>query len=318
MSSLYLPLGLLATFAAVVLGVIAVQASLADRRRAVELLKEQVGEMPTTTNLREQQLSEPFLNRVLVPAIRGAGSLAKRVTPIGMRDRIAHQLVLAGSPPGLDAEKIAAAKLFGTAGGAVLGFAVARMMAVSTTLSLAMTIFVALFVYLIPGAGLGQRAIHRQDTIRKAMPDTMDLLTISVEAGMGFDAAMTHVRKNVPGPLSDEIGRMLQEMLQEIQLGVSRRDAFRHLAARTDVEELKGFVLAMVQADIFGISVAKVLRAQAKELRIRRRQRAEELAMKVPIKLLFPLIFCILPSMFVVLLGPGMIRVLDSLFGIRF
>jgi tight adherence protein C len=146
------------------------------------------------------------------------------------------------------------------------------------------------------------------------MPDTMDLLTISVEAGLSFDAALAHVRKNVPGPLSDEIGRMLHEM----QLGVSRVEAFRHLADRTDVEELKAFVLSMVQADTFGISVGKVLRAQAKELRMKRRQRAEEAAMKVPVKMLFPLIFCILPAMFIVMVGPGVIRIMRAFSGAAF
>src|SRR5207237_5061630 len=149
-------------------------------------------------------------------------------------------------------------------------------------------IFGALVGYLVPGAGLGQKAINRQEAIRMALPDTMDLLTVSVEAGLGFDAALAHVRKNVPGALSDEIGRMLQEM----QLGVSRSVALRALAARSEVDELKAFVLAVVQADAFGISISKVLRAQARELRVKRRQRAEEKAIKVPVKLLFPLIFC--------------------------
>jgi tight adherence protein C len=146
------------------------------------------------------------------------------------------------------------------------------------------------------------------------MPDTIDLLTIAVEAGLGFDAALAHVRRRVPGPLSDEIGRMLQE----IQLGVSRPDALRNLAARTDVDELRAFTLAMVQADQYGISIANVLRSQSKELRVKRRQRAEEKAQKVPTKLLFPLIFCILPAMFIVLLGPGAIKVINSFLHVRF
>jgi len=139
----------------------------------------------------------------------------------------------------------------------------------------------------------------------------MDLLTISVEAGLGFDAALAHVRRNVPGPLSDEIGRVLQE----VQLGESRTTTFRHLAERTDVDELKGFVLAMIQADQFGISIAKVLRAQAVDLRTRRRQRAEEMAVKVPVKLVLPLILGIMPAMFVVIAGPGVIRLAHSFLG---
>jgi tight adherence protein C len=175
-------------------------------------------------------------------------------------------------------------------------------------------VFGGMVGYLIPGAGLGQKAINRQEAIQRAMPDTMDLLTIAVEAGLGLDAALAHVRRNVPGPLSDEIGRMLQE----VQLGVPRAEAFRNLAARTDVDDLRAFVLAMVQADTFGISIAKVLRSQSKELRMKRRQRAEEKAQKIPVKLLFPMIFCILPSMFIVLLGPGIIRLARTFAGLTF
>jgi tight adherence protein C len=129
-----------------------------------------------------------------------------------------------------------------------------------------------------------------------------------VEAGLGFDAAMQQVTRNIPGPLAEEIGRMLQEM----QLGISRADAFRQLADRADVDELRSFVLGLIQADILGVSVSKALRAQAHELRLKRRQRAEHKAMQMGVKLLFPLIFCILPALFVVMLGPGIIKILDS------
>jgi tight adherence protein C len=310
MSELYVPLALGATFGAFVLGGLIVDAWLVGRRRAVEALRRQVPEVGF--DLRERQMSEPFLDRVLIPGLARLGEVAQRITPIGMRRRIARQLVLAGSPPN-DADKVAAFKLFGTTGGAVIGFVLGRLFGLTGLLAVAIVPFTALFCYLIPGAGLGQKAINRQEEIQRALPDTMDLLTISVEAGLSFDAALAHVRRKVPGPLSDEIGRMLQE----IQLGVPRADAFRHLADRTSVEELKAFVLAMVQADIFGVSVAKVLRSQAKDLRTRRRQRAEEKAIKVPVKILFPLIFCILPAMFVVLLGPGVITVMRTIFHVR-
>src|SRR5437588_5978845 len=226
MSSLYLALALIGTFGAIVVGGVVAQTALTTRRRSVEILQSTVGEVP---NLRTQQLAEPFMDRVLVPLIEGLGRFAKRVTPIGMRERIARQLVLAGSPERLDADKVAAMKLFGAIGGAVLGLAVAAIAGVSPLFGLGFVIFGALLIYLIPGAGIGQRAIHRQEQIRFALPDTMDLLTISVEAGLGFDAALAHVRRNVPGPLSDELGRFLQE----IQLGISRVDAFRHLSERT-------------------------------------------------------------------------------------
>jgi tight adherence protein C len=312
MSSYWLPIALLGTFTAVTLIVLTVNAVLAQRRVAVDFLRSQVKEIGSVDS-RDQALSEPFSERVVFPFVASLGRMAKRITPLGMRERIARKLVLAGSPPGWDAEKVAAAKIFGAVGGMALGAVLAALAGLAGNLWVLAATFLAAFGYLVPGAGLGQKAINRQEDIQRALPDTIDLLTISVEAGLGFDAALAHVAKNVSGPLSDEISRMLQEM----QLGVSRGDAFRHLSDRTDLEELRAFTMSMVQADIFGVSIANVLRAQSKELRIRRRQRAEEKAIKVPVKLLFPLIFGILPAMFLAILGPGIIQIAQTLFGIR-
>jgi tight adherence protein C len=138
----------------------------------------------------------------------------------------------------------------------------------------------------------------------------MDLLTISVEAGLPFDAALSQVARNTRGPLAEELFRVLQEM----QIGLARTDALRAVAERTNVAELRGFVTAMVQADTFGIPVANVLRVQARDLRVKRSQRAEEMAQKVPVKILFPLIFCILPALFIVVMGPAAISAYHSLF----
>jgi tight adherence protein C len=314
MSSLLLPLGLIAMFGSILLTGVVVESLLAQRRRAVDVLESQITPPARTTDLRQVELQQPFLQRVLIPFVSGLGSVARRITPADMRRRIARKLVLAGSPAGWDAEKVAALKVFGTIGGGFLGLALAILAGLSPTLRLGAAAFGAAFGYLLPGAGLGQRVIERQDAIRRALPDTIDLLTISVEAGLGFDAALSQVGTNVPGPLSQEIGRMLQEM----RIGVSRAEAFRHLSERTDVDELNGFTLAMIQADRFGVSIAGVLRAQAKEMRTKRRQVAEERAQRLPINLLFPLIFCILPAMFVVILGPGVIRFLESFLGITF
>jgi tight adherence protein C len=314
MSSLLIVFALIAMFGAIMLTGFVVESVLAQRRRAVEVLESQVVPVAAPTDLREVELQQPFLQRALVPFVAGLGTVARRITPAEMRRRIARKLVLAGAPPGWDAEKVAALKVFGTIGGGLLGLALAALAGLSPAMSLGAIVFGAAFGYLLPGAGLGQRVITRQDAIRRALPDTIDLLTISVEAGLGFDAALAQVRANVPGPLSQEIGRMLQEM----RIGVSRVDSLRHLAERTEVEELNGFILAMIQADVFGVSVANVLRAQSKEMRTKRRQLAEERAQRLPIKLLFPLIFCILPAMFVVILGPGVIRFLESFLGIKF
>jgi tight adherence protein C len=311
MSSLLMPLALVATFGTVLLGGIAFQRWLQERQQAVQMLQTQVGTV--TTDLREQELSRPFLERALVPFVSGLGAVAKKITPADMRRRIARKLVLAGSPEGLDAEKVAAFKVFGGLGGGILGMVLAPLAGLSSTQAVAGCVFLVVFGYLLPGAGIGQRGINRQEAIRRALPDTIDLLTISVEAGLGFDAALAQVKQHVPGPLSEEIARMLQE----IQIGVSRVDSFRGVAARTDVEELNAFVLAMIQAETFGVSISNVLRSQAKEMRTKRRQHAEEKAQKVALKLLFPLIFCILPSMFIILLGPGMIRFVHNFLGVN-
>jgi tight adherence protein C len=193
-------------------------------------------------------------------------------------------------------------------GGLVLGLMLAQLLPFTGLLKVGAVALLTLLGYTAPSAAIAARASKRQKEIRKALSDTMDLLTISVEAGLGFDAALGQVVRNVPGPLSDEISRMLQEM----QIGVSRTESLRHLTERTEVPELDGFVLSMIQADKYGVGVAKVLRSQSQELRQKRRQRAEETAQKVPLKLLFPTIFMLLPALFVVILGPGVIKIYES------
>lgn len=311
MSDLVLSFAMVATFAAVALAVSAVEVTLAERRRTVRILQAQM-ESVGTMNLRDQELSRSFVERILFPFVGAMGGLARRVTPLGMLQRIDHKLVLAGSPPGWTAERIASFKVLGLIGGSMFSVLMGALGGSSPATILGPTLLFACIGFFTPDVLLTGTARRRQETIQKALPDTLDLLTISVEAGLGFDAALAHVMHQVDGPLSQEIGRMLQE----VQLGMSRVDALRRLSERTDVDELRGFILAVIQADIFGVGVAKVLRAQAKELRTKRRQRAERKAMQTPVKILFPLIFCVLPALFVVIIGPGAIRVVDNFFGL--
>ncbi len=166
----------------------------------------------------------------------------------------------------------------------------------------------AAFGFYLPDILLYNSGLKRQQVIQKDLPDSIDLLVISVEAGLGFDAALSRVAKNARGPLGQEYFRVLQEM----QIGKSRTEAFRGLLDRTDVPELKSFITALVQADSFGIPVARVLGEQAREMRTKRHQRAEEKAHQVPVKILFPLVFFILPALFVVILGPGVISIVKT------
>jgi tight adherence protein C len=310
MSEVWLVLAVGSVFAFVVTVGILVDLSRSERRRAVRLLESQVGGTAAeNVNLREQALSESFSRRILVPIVAGASRVARRVTPIDARDRVVRKLLIAGSPPGWDAERILAFKIIGLAGGIVIGLFLPNLLGdPSLPIRLLAVGLLAFVGFVAPDTLLNRRVEERQREILRTLSDTLDLLTISVEAGLSLNAAIAQVVQNVPGVLSAEFARMLQE----IQLGVPRADAFRNLAERTDVEELNAFALAMIQADVFGVSIASVLRTQAQQLRIKRRQRAEAKAQQTPVKIVFPLILCILPALFVVIVGPGAIRIWES------
>jgi tight adherence protein C len=285
---------------------------MAEKRRAVRLLESQVvgasGQATPHIDQREQEMQENFGTRVLVPILGRAGKIAKKVTPIDSRDRLAKKLVLAGQPAGWDAERVLAFKIVGAAAGFMAGLLLIPLIHLAPLLQIVVIALLTFSGFIIPDSILGSRVEDRKKEILRTLSDTLDLLTISVEAGLSLNAAIAQVVRNVPGVLSSEFARMLQE----IQLGVPRSDAFRHLAERTDVEELNAFALAMIQADIFGVSIASVLRTQADQLRIKRRQAIEAKAQQTPVKMVFPLIVCVLPSLFVVIVGPGAIRIFEQ------
>jgi tight adherence protein C len=216
---------------------------------------------------------------------------------------------MAGSPFGWDPDRVLVAKVGCLTVGVLLGLLFVGVFSFAWPLRILGFLAIAALGYWLPNIVLTNTVQRRQAELRSSLADSIDLLTICVEAGLGFDAAMAHVSKNTTGPLADEFYRTLQE----VQLGRSRNEAMRNLADRSDVPELRAFVLAMVQADIFGVSVANVLRVQARDMRVKRRQLAEERAMKVPIKVLFPVLFCIFPALFVVILGPAIMRIADVL-----
>ena len=312
-NQVWLAVALVGTFSTIFVFGIVVDMMLNKRRRYTAVLQTQVGDVPDSiVNVRQEQLSSSALERLIFPFAGKVVSSITRLTPVDLYGRTNRLIELAGNPPSMTAERIVAFKIVGAIVGLVVGLLVAPLLPFKGLVpSVIVAGLLALTGYTFPSAGLASRASKRQKQIRKAMPDTMDLLTISVEAGLGFDAALAQVVKNVPGPLSEEIARMLQEM----QIGVTRSEALRHLNDRTEVPELDGFVLSMIQADKYGVGIAKVLRAQSTELRQKRRQRAEEVAQKVPLKLLFPMIFMVLPALFIVILGPGAIKVYETFFG---
>jgi tight adherence protein C len=158
-----------------------------------------------------------------------------------------------------------------------------------------------------PEASLSRSIDDRRKEMEKTLPDVIDLLVISVEAGLGFEAAMGRVVQNVPGELSKEFSRTLQET----RVGVARQDALRGMVERTDVDDLNSFILSLIQADQFGVSISRMLRVQAEEMRIRRRQRIQEKAFKAPVKMIFPMMFCIFPSIFIVIIGPAVISITE-------
>lgn len=311
MSEIWLALALVGTFLSIFMVGVVLDMSGKQRSRSVALLQSQVGSVSQPVDLRQQALEGSFVDRAFMPAAKRLGRAVVRLTPVDLYARIGELLVLAGNPPGWDAERVVALKIMGGIAGLAGAGMLLTLTPVSTALKLGMVVIFGLLGFVVPSAQVRARANRRQKIIQRQLPDVMDLLTISVEAGLGLDAAIAQVTANVPGPLAEEFARLSQEM----QIGVSRSDAFRHLGQRTSVQELRGFVLSMIQADLFGVSIGNVLRAQSRELRQKRRQRAEELAQKIPVKLLFPMIFLVLPVTFIIILGPGVLKIWDQFFG---
>lgn len=256
--------------------------------------------------LREEKLKKPLSERALAPIVLGLGRGIARFTPIGWIKRTQRRLMLAGSPGSLDADAWIVIKILGLV--TMLGLWWFFRQGLDAQQQLLSFILLGALGYFGPDVYLNRRIEDRRESMRRDLPDLLDLLVISVEAGLGFDAALARVVGTVPGPLSEEFFRMLQET----RVGVARRDAMRHLTDRSDVEELRSFLLAMMQAEAFGVAIARVLRVQADEMRVARRQRAQEKAFAAPVKMVFPLVFCIFPSLFIVLLGPAAIQIYQT------
>jgi len=260
-------------------------------------------------SLEEIELSQPFADRVILPVARRLGDISSRFTPQHQVETAEKNLELAGNPGRLDATSFLALRFVvaGAFGGLLfLVFMFSNTWPVSR--ELLFTLLFTVLGFFFPQLWLKSRIDSRQKEIRKAMPDALDLLTICVEAGLGFDAAMAKVNEKWDNQLSMAFGRTIRE----IQLGKLRREALRDMSDRVGIAEMTSFVAAIIQSEQLGVSMARVLRIQSDQMRIKRRQRAEEEARKAPLKMVFPLGLFIFPSLMIVLLTPAAFRLRDS------
>ena len=292
--------------AVVIIGIRMPQSQDPIQERLSELM---IGEESMT--LEELELSQDFTQRIIVPFFNRIGQLAQRFTPQATLESAKKRLEMAGNPMQMNPAfflmlRFVFAGLFG------LGlFIVFARTGRNWLQGLGISTLFAILGFLFPNLWLTGRMRSRQKGVFRAMPDALDLLTISVEAGLGFDGAMAKVNEKWVNDLSLEFGRVIQE----IRLGKLRRDALRDMAERLGVAEMTSFVAAVIQSEQLGVSMAKVLRIQSDQMRVRRRQMAEEEAHKAPIKMVFPIALLIFPSILIILLGPAGMLLLSSPLG---
>lgn len=310
MGSVYLAAGVLGVFTSIFLALTAIGVFTNEARGVSKSLAVMKAFSAAPVEMRKE-LEPSFQDRVLGPLLDRTLGIGRKLTPSDHGERIRHKLEVAGNPSGWTVDRVTSLKFIGFSLALALGLVVTMLFGLGLLLTLGVCMLLAVLGYMAPNLYLYQLGYDRTDKMQRALPDALDLLTISVESGLGFDAALSQVARNTDGPLAEEFARVLQEM----QIGTGRASALRGLAARTHVGDVKGFISAMIQADALGIPVAKVLRVQSREIRTKRRQRAEEKAQKVAIKILIPLIFCILPCLFIAVLGPAGLSMFEAFSG---
>lgn len=258
---------------------------------------------------RAIELQTPFLDRIIRPSLKWFSSIAQKFTPIKKREVIEKKLILAGNIWGLNVNEFISLYYGFSIIMGIISLFISFLIEAAVLVQFLSFIWGMLFGKVVIDLVLKAKIQGRQRGIVRELPDVLDLLTVSVEAGLGFDAAIQKVIQKIKGSISDEFYRTLQE----IKMGKHRRDALRDLASRTGVEDLNNFISAIIQADQLGVSIGNVLRTQSKQMRLIRKQRIEEKAMKAPIKMLLPMVFFIFPTIFLVLLGPAVIQMVESL-----
>lgn len=291
-------------FAAIALSLSIIGVATTERRGVARSVAA-IQALDRAPDVLKQELERPFAERVLAPLGDRTVNLGRRLTRADTVDKLQHRLNIAGNPPAWDVNRLLGLKVLGLAVLGGLGFLYILGMGMPFYRTVLATAALASFGYVLPNVLLYNAGQKREKLMRNSLPDALDLLTISVEAGLGFDAAVERVARNTEGPLAHEFARLLQEM----QIGVGRSEAMKAMGERTSLPDLKSFCMAMVQADSLGIPIGRVLRIQSKEMRVKRRQRAEEKAQQVPVRIMIPLVLFILPCLFLVIIGPAGIQI---------
>ena len=260
-------------------------------------------------SLEEIELSRPFTERVITPLLQSLSGLAQKMTPQHSLEQAQHTLLMAGLAHKIQPAQFFLMRIGGAILGGVLGVLLLSLYSGQAISRRIVAILGGLALgYMSPQLWLRSKISKRQEEALKALPDAMDLLTICVEAGLGFDASMAKVAEKWDNELSKAFARAVQEM----QLGKLRREAMKNMAYSLDVPDLTSFVAAIIQADQLGVSIAKVMRIQSEQMRMKRRQRAEEKARQAPVKITIPLVFFIFPTILIVLLGPAILQIKNS------
>ncbi len=297
------------TAALVVFGLRASTASGGEGSTDIQVRLEEFAGRTSTLTLEEIELSQPFSQRIIRPLLVKLGNSLSRMSPSKSKAEAERMLELAGRPYGWGSTEFLGLRLFIALLFGVLTFLITSLSpSVQGMAKWIAPLFMTAMGYFLPILWIRSKIGKRKKEIIKALPDAMDLLTITVEAGMGFDGALQKVAEK----WDNELSKAFSKVVQEMRLGILRREALRNMSYNMDVPDVTSFVAAIIQADQLGVSIAKILRIQSEQMRTKRRQRAEEAANKAPIKMLFPMVFLIFPALFVVLLGPAVLIIMET------
>lgn len=307
-ASVVLLLGAALVFASLTLALSIIGVTSSERRGVARSISAINAMDSVSLDLKQQELERPFAERVLGPLGDRFVHLGRKMVRADTATKLQYRLDVAGNPPGWGVSRLIGLKMVGLFGlGIVTFFYLSAVSGLPFLRVVIITGLMAAFGYVLPNILLYNAGEKRSKMMRNALPDAIDLLTVSVEAGLGFDSAVSRVALNTTGPLSEEFARLLQEM----QLGVGRTEAMRAMSERSSIQDLKSFCMAMVQADSLGIPIGRVLRVQSAEMRVKRRQRAEEKAQQVPVKIMIPLVLFILPCLFLIVMGPAALSMME-------